>query len=73
MFYESTENAQNTLGRMIKEMKLSSIDGATPATKKQFFKASNAMNKAWQELDILNDMIEAKKNKARVDNVFPKR
>lgn len=55
MIYESTEDVQNALGRMIDNVDLN-IKEPTEKQKRQFFKAKNALNKARQEFDLLNDM-----------------
>ena len=55
MIYESTEDVQNGLDRMIYNVDLN-IKKPTEKQKKQFYKATNALNKARQEFDLLNDM-----------------
>ena len=55
MIYENTEDVQNALGRMIDNVDLN-INKPTEKQKRQFFKATNALNKARQEFDLLNDI-----------------
>jgi hypothetical protein len=55
MLYESTEDIQNALSRMINNVDLN-VKDPTEKLKRQFFKATNALNKARHEFDLLNDM-----------------
>jgi hypothetical protein len=55
MIYESTEDVQNGLRRMVFNVDLN-IDKPTAKQKRQYYKAINALNKAVQEFDLLNDM-----------------
>ena len=55
MIYESTEDVQNGLRRMAFNVDLN-IDKPTERQKRQYYKALNALNKATQEFDLLNDM-----------------
>ena len=55
MIYESTEDVQNALGRMIANVDLN-IKSPTQKQKKQFYKATEMLNRARHEFDLLNDM-----------------
>jgi len=55
--YESTEDVQRALGTMINYVDLN-IEKPTQKQKRQFYKATEMLNKARHEFDILNDMKE---------------
>ena len=57
VIYESTEDVQNGLRRMVFNVDLN-IDKPTEKQKRQYYKAINALNKTVQEFDLLNDMKE---------------
>lgn len=54
MLYESTEDVQNGLSRMISNVDLN-VPLASQKLKKQFYRATEALNKARHEFDLLND------------------
>ena len=54
---KETEDVQNIISRLLKEIDLN-IQNPTTKVKRQYIKAMNALTKARDELDILNDYKE---------------
>mgnify|MGYP000318416838 CR=1 FL=1 len=52
-----TEDVQNIIARLLREVYLN-VDNPSEKVKRQYFKARNALGKARDELDILNDYKE---------------
>ena len=52
----STELAQNSIARILKDVELGDVRTSSTAIKRQYSKAKTCIEKARLELDTLNDM-----------------